>query len=101
MEYGLKQEEMERIRDVLRHYGQIEKGILYGSRAKGNYRPDSDIDITLVGETLDLSKLLHIENDLDDLLLPYKMDLSLLHKIQNTDLTEHIRRTGIIFYTKE
>jgi predicted nucleotidyltransferase len=49
--------------------------VLYGSRAKGNYRPGSDIDLTLLGESLNLTELQKIELELDDLMLPYKIDL--------------------------
>ncbi len=74
---------------------QIIKVILYGSRAKGNFKPGSDIDLTLVAPQMNLSELLKIENELDDLLLPYKIDLSLIHHIDNQDLLDHISRVGI------
>ena len=71
---------------------------MYGSRAKGNYTAGSDIDITLKGEELDLEQLNKINIDLDDLLLPYTFDLSILHQIANPDLIEHIERVGKVFY---
>ncbi|MDN4165180.1 nucleotidyltransferase domain-containing protein [Cytophagales bacterium LB-30] len=89
------------MKDVFEKYPQIECAILYGSRAKGNYRPNSDIDLTLKGEHLDLSLLIKIENELDDLLLPYKMDLSIHHQIKNQELIEHIDRVGRILYNKK
>lgn len=98
--YGLKDIHIGKIRSVFAKYANIDKAILYGSRAKGNYRIGSDIDITLMGENLDLSTLLKIENELDDLLLPYKIDLSIFHKIENSDLVDHINRIGIIFYQR-
>ena len=98
--YGLKEKHIKAINSVFSKYPQIEKAILYGSRAKGNYRNGSDIDLTLVGNDLDLTTLFKIETKLDDLLLPYKMDLSILHKIENPDLTDHIKRVGITFYEK-
>jgi len=98
--YGLKEKHINAINSVFSKYPQIEKTILYGSRAKGNYRNGSDIDLTLVGDDLDLTTLFKIETKLDDLLLPYKMDLSILHKIENQDLVDHIKRVGITFYEK-
>ncbi len=50
---------------------------------------------------MNLSTLLKIENELDDLLLPYKIDLSIFHKIEDLDLIEHINRVGIVFYEKK
>jgi predicted nucleotidyltransferase len=99
--YGLKDIHIKKIQSVFANYGNIEKAILYGSRAKGNYRNGSDIDLALIGENLDLSTLFKIENEIDDLLLPHKIDLSLLHKIENDELLEHINRVGKIFYEKQ
>ena len=57
-------------------YPQIDKVILYGSRATGTYRNGSDIDLTFCGEGLTHKVLTKIDNDLDDLLLPYTIDIS-------------------------
>ena len=92
--FGLTVFDIEKLVSVFNKYNQIEKVIVYGSRAKGNYKPGSDIDLTLVAPKLSLTELLKIENEIDDLLLPYKVDLSLLHQIDNPDLIEHIRRVG-------
>lgn len=98
--YGLKDIDIEKIQSIFSSCEFIERAILYGSRAKGNFRNGSDIDISLIGNSIDLNTLLKIENQLDDLLLPYKIDLSVFHKIENTDLIEHINRAGIKFYEK-
>ena len=98
--YGLKEEHIKAINSVFSKYTQIEKAILYGSRAKGNYRNGSDIDLTLVGKNLDISTLFKIEIELDDLMLAYKIDISILHKTKNPSLVENISRVGITFYEK-
>ena len=97
---GLDLSVIEKIRGVFAGYPQIERVLLYGSRAKGNYRAGSDIDLTLIGEQLTMSHLMQIENELDELLLPYKIDLSLLHKIESRELTDHIERVGVVFDEK-
>jgi len=79
-------------------YPQIDEVILYGSRAKGTHRPGSDIDISLKGNQLDLKILNKVSNDLDDLLLPYYFDLSILSQIENRELLEHIERVGKVIY---
>ena len=53
-----------------------------------------------MGEAVTHSIQLRIENKLDDLLLPYKIDLSLMHEIKNVDLLDHIKRVGVVFYEK-
>jgi type I restriction enzyme S subunit len=95
---GLDQRVISKINDIFRLFPEIDEAILYGSRAMGNFKPHSDIDLTLKGENLDLSILQKIETQLDDLLLPYKIDLSIFHQIQNQDLVEHISRVGKKFY---
>src|SRR5690606_22205345 len=99
--YGLKSKTIKAIQKVFAEHPAIESATLYGSRAKGNYRNGSDIDITLIGEMLTLSEQFQIETKLDDLLLPYKVDLSIYHKIENSDLKEHINRVGKVFYKKQ
>lgn len=99
MQFGLKPETISRINSVLAAHPEIEQAVLYGSRAKGSYRAGSDIDLCLKGDTLTLTQLLKIENELDDLLLPYKIDLSLLHALDNSELIDHIRRVGLVFYS--
>jgi predicted nucleotidyltransferase len=51
---------------------KIKKVLLYGSRAKGNYKNGSDINLTIDAKSMTLSELLQIENEIDDLFLPYK-----------------------------
>lgn len=96
--YGLSEKTIAAIQGVFFKYAQVEKAILYGSRAKGNYRNGSDIDLVLVGAELNLSQRFKIELELDDLMLPYKIDLALLHQIENKEVVEHINRRGVVFY---
>ena len=98
MEYGLSEETLARIVDVLRAYPSVRKAILYGSRAKGNFKHGSDIDITLIGNEINLTILGKIEWELDDLLLPYTFDLSIFHHIDSKELIEHINRIGKVIY---
>lgn len=98
---GLDNSDIQKIQSVFKLYQEVEKAILYGSRAKGNFKPASDIDLTLVGSSLNLTIQQKIENDLDDLLLPYKIDLSIQHTISNKELLEHIERIGVVLFQKE
>jgi nucleotidyltransferase substrate binding protein (TIGR01987 family) len=99
LQYGLHAAELQKIVTVFTRYSEIEQAVLFGSRAKGNNKPYSDIDIALKGEKLDLSIKGKIENELDDLLLPYKIDMLLFQHIRNDDLLEHIQRAGKVLYS--
>ena len=101
MNHGLTSETVDRIRSVLARFPEVEKAVLYGSRAKGNYKRGSDIDLTLFGSGLNASILAQIGSALDDLLLPHKIDVSIFAKISHSDLIDHIRRVGLVFYEKQ
>ena len=98
--YGLEKEVIEAISTIFSKYIEVEKVVLYGSRAMGTYRNGSDIDLTFYGDKLSLRMLYSIEIEIDDLLTPYMFDLSLFSQIDNEELKEHITRVGKVFYEK-
>lgn len=98
--YGLTEEIIQKIISVFSKHPQIEKAILYGSRAKGTYKNGSDIDITFMGEDIDLTVVNQIVTELDDLLLQYSFDLSSYKHLSNKDFIEHIDSVGKVFYQK-
>jgi len=98
---GVTRQTVEKIGGVFARHPQVAKAVLYGSRAKGNFRNGSDIDLTLHGENLDFSEIVRIENELDDQLLPYTIDLSIFEKLDHVGLREHIERVGQVFYERQ
>ena len=101
MNSGLSGSTVACIRCVLARFGEVEKAVLYGSRAKGNYRAGSDIDLTLHGPGLRFDQLGLVGNALDDLLLPCTIDLSIFEQLVHTELRKHIERVGKVFYERE
>ena len=97
---GLTPQTVEKIGSVLSRHPKVEKAVLYGSRAKGNYKNGSDIDLTLHGDELAHNDLLSIMWELDDLLLPYTIDLSIFEELDHAKLREHIERVGVVFYER-
>ena len=100
MTHGLPSPAVEKIHAVFSRFPAIEKAVLYGSRAKGTYKTGSDIDLTLYGDALTTAGLGAIVEELDDLLLPYQIDLSIFAQIVHAKLREHIKRIGMVFYEK-
>jgi type I restriction enzyme S subunit len=96
--FGLTDAEMKRIQSLFSQFEDVKEVLLYGSRAKGNHRKNSDIDFTLKGDHLTLDVMYQIEEKLDDLLLPYKIDLSIFNKIESKELINHIQRVGVSFF---
>ena len=95
---GLTNEEMQKLVAVLSTQPNIEKAIVYGSRAKGTNREFSDVDMTLMGKNLSHSDLNQVALKIDDLLLPYEFDLSLYSSLTNENLLEYIKRVGKVIY---
>jgi predicted nucleotidyltransferase len=101
MKFGLKNTTVKQIVKIFSSFSLLEEAIIFGSRAKGNYKPASDIDITLKGDKLTLRDLNKISMALDDMPLPYTFDLSLFKQIDNPELLEHINRVGKVFYSRK
>lgn len=101
MKFGLSDYTIDQLRSVFRKHPEIDSVIVYGSRAKGNYREGSDIDLTLVGDDLTHEIRSKICMELDDLNTPYLMDVSVFHQLESKDLMDHINRVGKEFYKKE
>ena len=97
-DFGLKPETLDQIRKVLKEHPNVEKAMMYGSRAMGNYRYNSDIDLTLARKNLCLTELFQIENKLDDLLLPYQIDLSIVYQIEHPELIKQIEEFGKVVF---
>jgi predicted nucleotidyltransferase len=98
---GLRPDELEKLRGVFETEPSVAKVILYGSRAKGTYRPGSDIDLTLKGQSLTMDRLMDLSSKIDDLLLPYEVDLSIYDHIDNLELRDHINRVGKVVFDHE
>ncbi len=98
MLFGLPDEVLPRLLAILTSNPKIKQLTLYGSRAKGNWRRGSDIDLCIDGADLSLRDLDEIDARIDDLLLPWKVDITVLQQIDNPDLVEHIERVGVRLY---
>jgi predicted nucleotidyltransferase len=98
---GIGKYELQSIVQILKTCPRIEEAILFGSRAKGNYSEGSDIDISLKGNRIELNDVLNLLVKLDDLYLPYKIDLIIYDRIKEQALKEHIDRVGISLFSLE
>ncbi len=99
--YGLSDKEFDEMTAIFGKFKNLEKVILYGSRAKGNYKKFSDVDITLEGDNLTLADLFQIQDLLYESDLPYMYDVSIFSSITNPDLIDHIRRRGVVIWERK
>jgi hypothetical protein len=100
MNWGLTDAAVAEIRSVLGRHPEVERATLYGSRAKGTFKPGSDIDLTLIGPGLTMEILGRIQSELEEGSLPYQIDLSILSQISHAELLDHINRVGVVFYDR-
>ena len=99
--FGLRDSDIEIIKDILHQESEVEKAFIFGSRAKGNYKNGSDVDIALKGTRLNFKICSHISYLLnEETQLPYKFDVLNYHTIASNELIEHIDRMGIEFYNE-
>ncbi len=100
MDFGLSNTIIEKFASVFQRYPAIAEVVIYGSRAKGNFREGSDIDISLKGRNITEDIRRQVWLDLDELNTPYLIDLSVYDSIDSESLKEHIQRVGKVFYRK-
>lgn len=101
IKYGLENFAISHIVSILERNPKIEKVILFGSRAIGNFQNGSDVDLSLIGKELELNDILNASIEIDNLALPYKFDLVIYDRIKEKALLEHIDRVGITLFERE
>ncbi|MFV0564587.1 MAG: nucleotidyltransferase family protein [Flavobacteriaceae bacterium] len=99
--FGLSSEIVKNINTIFGAYPKITEVIIFGSRAKESYRYNSDIDLAIKATNFSLTQLQDIEVKIENLYLPYTVDVLDYSKIENQDLISHIDRIGKIFYKKQ
>lgn len=100
MPYGLTDNEMQILHDLFAENEKIEQVILYGSRAKGTYKPFSDVDITIVGAGLTRLDIDRLHATLDKSPIPYMFDIFIFDTLKNENLKENVSRCGVVLYKK-
>ena len=91
---GLSDKHWQQILKVITKHPNIHEIILYGSRAMGNFREGSDIDLALKGDNITSKQLTQIGLDYENLYFPWRLDMTLYEEITNDQLREHINRVG-------
>lgn len=101
MNDGLSDRTKEEIQRVLEAHPRVTRAVLFGSRAMGNFRPSSDIDLALEGKGLNLSDLLSLKAALAEYAyLSVEVDLLIRDRIQNPALEEHIKEKGVLWWER-
>ncbi len=99
--FGLTNSQYNLIRDALISFNDIEKVIIFGSRATHKFRPGSDIDLAVAGKNLKSNIITRLASHLDDLPLPFMFDVLNYDQISNIELKNKIDLEGKLFFEKK
>ena len=98
--YGLTDRDIKTLQDIFRKYTEVKEVHLFGSRAKGNYKTGSDIDLAVMNEGVKSKTITKLVVDFEESSLPFTVDLINFPTLKHTDLIDHINRVGTIFYKR-
>lgn len=98
MKYGLTQQDIDQLQAAFQQFGEIEQVLVFGSRAKGNAKAASDVDLALKGKAVTSETVRRLRAVLNDLPLPYFFDVVDYESIGNRELVAHIDRVGKVIY---
>jgi uncharacterized protein len=97
--FGLNENNIKEIKVVIGQFPEVQPAKIFGSRAKGNYKHGSDVDIALFGNTMSNAVALKIAGILnEDTNMPYHFDVLNYNHLKNSELIDHIDRVGQLFF---
>ena len=97
---GLSVRDINCIHEIFKKYPSVKSVFLFGSRAKGNFKKGSDVDLVILNSEVKTNDLLQLKNDFEESSLPYKIDLIDFKDLNHPEMKAHIERAGIEFYKK-
>ncbi len=101
MRFGLDDKYLDELTAILRSIPEIEEAVIYGSRARGDYRRASDINLSLRGPRLEDRHVVRLKTLLYESRIPYFVDVNIFHRLRNPQFIANIERDGIVCYRRE
>lgn len=98
---GLKNRHRKAIVAAIAANKNVEKAVLFGSRALGTNTVTSDVDIALFGNRLTFTDQAHLGDIIDRIPMAQSVDLVLCDSVDSPALLEHIRKHGIEWYRRD
>ena len=97
--FGLKEEEEQILKSIFSKYENLNKVVVYGSRAKGTFNERSDVDLVITESNIDRPLIGQIISEINNSNFPYLVDIQDFSTLKNKQLIEHINRVGQVFYS--
>jgi predicted nucleotidyltransferase len=98
--FGLTKRDMQTIRDIFLQFPEVEKAFIFGSRAKGNYRPGSDIDLAIMDKGVSNLTIRKLYAAFEEGSLPYRVDPAHFPSLTSPEFIAHIQSAGVPFYDR-
>lgn len=98
LQFGLSERIANSLRETFARYPQVRKAVMYGSRAAGNHRAYSDIDIAVIAPAMQAHDFSALWNELDDLPILFRLDVVHFDRVNNPRLRQNILNDGVDLY---
>ena len=99
--FGLKEGILDSIVNILKQYKEIERASIFGSRARGDYKSTSDIDIVIYGDLVTNTINTKVFFEIEELYIPFKVDLINYNTLDNKNkIKDNIEKEGVDIYVK-
>lgn len=95
---GISQRFIYQLREYCRTNNDIDRVVLFGSRARGDYRTTSDIDLAVFANNCSHSQQNLIEHDISNMLTPLKIDVVFMNRLTKDNLLSNIKKDGVVIY---
>ncbi len=99
MSYQLESHIVEKLKSFFNQFDFIDKVVIFGSRAKHDANPKSDIDLCIYSLEMTAKEFTKLKIELDELPILYKIDIVHFEK-SNDELKKNILRDGKFFFIK-
>ena len=94
---GLSNRITDLLRAEVRRFPEVRAVYLYGSRARGDYSPQSDIDIAIDAPGLTQQNFAQLWSAIDALPIAFPLDCLWLQALPESSLKAQIERDGRVF----
>jgi len=98
--FGLKERDLNYLKISIARIPEIEQAIIFGSRAMGNNKLASDVDICLKGDRVSRDSCLNLKVRLEEYPIPFFFDIVCYKDITNVKLKLHIDNFGVLLYSR-
>lgn len=98
--FGLREGIIDEIVNVISKYEEIDKAVVFGSRARGDYKKTSDIDLAIFSSNISSTKLNLVRDNIDTLDIIYKVDVVHFESLNKEGIIKNIKSEGVIIYSR-